>query len=766
ASGDFAQTNTCGSSLAPGASCIITAAFTPTAIGTREGSIAVTDNAPGSPHVVSLTGVGILAPVITLSSTSLIFGSRLIGTTSPSQTSTLTNAGTAVLNITSIAASGDFAQTNNCGTSVAVGANCTISASFTPTAAGFRTGGVAITSDARGSVPVITLTGIGFAPGISLSSTILIFADQFVGTTSVPQTVALNNGSGTSLAITSIVASGDFAETNTCGSSVASGAGCTISVTFTPTARGTRLGAITITDSGSGSPRTITLSGTGAAPVVTLIPPSLTFTGNETVGTKSLPLPVTLTNSGNATLILPMDGIAASLNFFQSSNCGNSLAAGASCTISVAFTPTMPGLLTGTITIADNAADSPQKINLTGNAVDTGPAVKLSPISLTFPSQALGTISAPQTVTLTNTGNAALTIASIVPSGDFFPASGITCPNGGSVAAGASCTINVSFAPTAIGTRAGAITITDNAGGSPHVINLIGTGTPSGPAVNLSTGNLSFGSQPLNTTSPTQVVTLTNGGTVMLTITSVDPSGDFAPAAGTTCKNGTSVAAGASCTISVTFTPTATGTRNGAITIADNAPNAPHAIALTGIGTDFSITTPPGSTNTATISAGQAATYTMTLAPSGGFNDTITMSCSGAPPGGACSVSPSAFTLNTTTKITITVTTTARSNAVPVSGPQGVPPLVAPRLDLPWLLWLLAVTSLGSLAMFGRKRASLAFGMTMLFALLCLGCAGGTGAPAPVGPTAGTPPGNYALIVTASTANGFSHSSPLSLTVK
>src|SRR3989442_13710376 len=286
-----------------------------------------------------------------------------MGTTSPAQPVELTNRGNGTLNITSVAASGDFAQTSNCGTSLAVGAGCTIRATFTPTAAGLRTGGVPLTSHRRGSLPVITLTGIGFAPGISLSSTILIFADQFVGTTSAPQTVALNNGSGTSLAITSIVTSGDFAQTNTCGSSVASGCRCNISVTFKPTARGTRTGAIIITDSGSGSPRTITLTGTGAAPVVTLVPLSLSFTGNQTVGTTSMPLPVTLTNSGNATLTIT--SIVASLNFFQTSNCGNSLAAGASCTISVTFTPTMPGLLTGTISITDNAADSPQKIGLT-----------------------------------------------------------------------------------------------------------------------------------------------------------------------------------------------------------------------------------------------------------------------------------------------------------------------------------------------------------------------------------------------------------------
>src|SRR2546426_895241 len=338
--------------LANAARATITIVVRPTSAGTITNTASVTANEvdPNSANNTATQVTTVSGPRVTLSTTSLNFASQPVGSTSAAQIVTLTDSGSGTLIITSIVPGGDFAQTNTCGTSLAAGAGCTISATFTPTAAGLRTGGVAITSDARGSVPVITLTGIGFAPGISLSSTILIFADQFVGTTSAPQTVALNNGSGTSLAITSIVTSGDFAQTNTCGSSVASGGGCTISVTFKPTARGTRTGAIIITDSGSGSPRTITLTGTGAAPVVTLVPLSLSFTGNQTVGTTSMPLPVTLTNSGNATLTIT--SIVASLNF-STSNCGNSLAAGASCTISVIFTPTMPGLLTGMVTITD-----------------------------------------------------------------------------------------------------------------------------------------------------------------------------------------------------------------------------------------------------------------------------------------------------------------------------------------------------------------------------------------------------------------------------
>jgi hypothetical protein len=139
----------------------------------------------------------------------------------------------------------------------------------------------------------------------------------------------------------------------------------------------------------------------------------------------------------------------------------------------------------------------------------------------------------------------------------------------------------VTFTPTATGTRTGAITITDSASGSPQSINLTGTGvTVVAPAVSLSPSSLSFGNQSINTTSAGQNVTLSNTGTGTLNITSIVPSGDYADT--TTC--GATLLAGSNCTISVTFTPTATGTRTGAITITDNAAGSPHSVGLTGTG--------------------------------------------------------------------------------------------------------------------------------------------------------------------------------------
>ena len=108
--------------------------------------------------------------------------------------------------------------------------------------------------------------------------------------------------------------------------------GCTINITFTPTATGNRTGTLTINDNAAGSPHTVALSGTGTVPIANLSPTSLSF-GNQLVGTISAPQPVALSNSGSAPLTI--NSITASGDFAQTNDCGSSLAAGASCTINV-----------------------------------------------------------------------------------------------------------------------------------------------------------------------------------------------------------------------------------------------------------------------------------------------------------------------------------------------------------------------------------------------------------------------------------------------
>ena len=204
-----------------------------------------------------------------LSSTSLTFPTQTTGTTSAPQVVTLSNGGTAPLAISSIALTGaspgDFAQTNSCGSSLAAGANCTVTVTFTPTTGGTRTAAVTITDNAAGSPQTIGLTGTGTV--VSLSPKSISFGSQRVGSSSAPQVVTLTNHGTLTLSIGGIRftghGAGDFAETKTCGTRVQPGASCTISITFTPQAKGTYSAVMNVTDNGGGSPQTVALSGTG-----------------------------------------------------------------------------------------------------------------------------------------------------------------------------------------------------------------------------------------------------------------------------------------------------------------------------------------------------------------------------------------------------------------------------------------------------------------------------------------------------------------------
>jgi hypothetical protein len=212
------------------------------------------------------------------------------------------------------------------------------------------------------------------------------------------------------------------------------------------------------------------------------------------------------------------------------------------------------------------------------------PIVTLSLTSLDFGSLGVGFTSAAQTVTLTNNGDASFSYTSAV-TGDFaVDSSTTTCPIASAdVSAGASCTFDVTFTPTAIGPRTGELILTDSAPGTPHTVSLSGTGVAA-PAVGSLTPSVDFGDQTVGVTSAEQPVTLTNNGTAPLTINTVST----APAQFTPINHcpvpPAALAVGASCSIGVTFTPTATGAVIGTLTIDDDAPGNPHTVVLTGTG--------------------------------------------------------------------------------------------------------------------------------------------------------------------------------------
>ncbi len=502
-----------------------------------------------------------------------------------------------------------------------------------------------------------------------------------------------------------------------------------------------------------------------ASPTVSLTPASVSF-GNVAVGTTSTGQTLTLKNGTSSAVSISSIALggANSGDYAQTNTCGTSLAAAASCTIDVTFTPTATGPRAATLTVTDNGPGSPQVAALTGTGASA--SASLSPTSLTFSSEPVGTTSAAQTLTLTNSSSSTLTITNMAVSGDFAFANTSTC--GSTLAAGAPCTIDVTFTPTATGTRTGTVTVTDGASNSPQTATLTGTGTTA--MVSLSPSSLSFGPQMDGMGSSPKTITMTNNGTSLLTISSITASGNFSET--NTC--GSSLAAGANCTISVTFNPKAGGTLTGSISVSDNAPGSPQTAALNGTSEDFAMQMAMGSSNSATVSPGQTATYMMSLMGEGGMNQTVTFTCAGAPAKSTCTVSPSTMTPSSTAQnVTVSVSTTAASSAPPLSSP--LPP-ASPRM--PWSTWwmmLVGLLAAGMVWTLGRSPQSnkrrrraivAALATCLLLSLWMMGCGGGGSAA--MG-NSGTPAGTYTLTVTGTSGAGSSaltHQTTLNLTVQ
>ena len=249
----------------------------------------------------------------------------------------------------------------------------------------------------------------------------------------------------------------------------------------------------------------------------------------------------------------------------------------------VTLTPTALGATTGTLTITDDAADSPQTVALQGVGIAPGvPDVSLTTHVLDFGSELVGNTSDAMPVVLTNVGTVNLNIASIVAGGDFSQTN--NCP--ALVAPDGTCTINAVFGPTTTGTLAGTVTITDDATDTPQIVTLNGTGVaPDTPHMSLAPGGLDFGEQTVDTPSDAQTITLANDGTAEITGDSSTVTGDGAHSFSVIdhCA-GVTINIGDSCTIEVTFNPTVDGSLSAILTITNDASDSPQTITLSGTG--------------------------------------------------------------------------------------------------------------------------------------------------------------------------------------
>jgi hypothetical protein len=421
-----------------------------------------------------LTAVTPVQPALTLSATNFVFTSQQVSTQSAAQALTVTSSGNAPVTFGALTITGDFTETDNCARqTLPVGAMCAVQISFAPTVIGVRTGQLTLFANISGGQAVVTLNGTGTTPAtITFTPAALTFPATLVHQTSAAQNLVVANTGGTTATLQTPAIVGanasDFAiSANTCSSTLGASTACALSITFTPTASGSRTAQLSLTD--SVGTQTAALSGTGNAPATdTLAPTSLTF-AQQTIGTSSTAQSVTLTNNGDTALTLITTSVTPG-DFTATNSCGTSLAAHSTCAIQVNFIPAVTGTRASTLTVTDQFRS--QTVALSGTGI-APPGVSLLPTSLTFAATGVGLTSAPQAVTLTNNGGQALNIASITASPGFTIATN-TCVT--SLAPNAACALQIVFAPTTAGAATGYITILDNAPTPTQTVALSGSG--------------------------------------------------------------------------------------------------------------------------------------------------------------------------------------------------------------------------------------------------------------------------------------------------
>ena len=436
----------------------------------REGMLRAGTYGRGLWQIPLLNAITIQAPAITLSTTSLTFAAQAVATQSGSQTITVTSSGNQPVTFGTPAVTGDFVETDNCaGQTLATGATCTFNISFAPTQIGARSGQLTIYANVPGGQATVSLSGTGTAAAaIVLTPLTLNFPATLVNQTDPSQIITVANTGANPATLGTPTITGDFKiAASTCSATLAPQTACSLSISFTPTAGGTRTGVLTVMD--SAGTQTAQLNGTGDAPATdTLAPTSLTF-AQQAIGTTSAVQQVTLTNAGDVALTLITVSVSPG-DFAATNSCGASLNPHSTCAISIAFVPTAVGTRTATVTVTDQFRS--QTVALSGTGV-APPGVSLSPASLIFPATGVGLSAPAQTLTLTNNGGLPLHLANTALSPGFMIASS-TCSS--TLAPTTSCNLVIVFSPTTAGTVSGTLTLTDDAPSGGQTTNVTGTG--------------------------------------------------------------------------------------------------------------------------------------------------------------------------------------------------------------------------------------------------------------------------------------------------
>jgi hypothetical protein len=457
------SSNSCGTSaLAADTSCQMTIEFVPAQTGAVTGSLTLTDGA--GIQTVTLNGSGAAPPTDILSPNSVAFATTAVGQVSAVQTVLLTNTGDLPLTAISASSSGAFQiSSNTCTTQLTGHSACSIGLQFAPSQLGAATGVLNVSDALR--TQTVALSGTGVQPAaLSVSPTSLTFAAQAVGVASAPMILTISDTGGVAAAnvgfqITGAAAASFATGTTTCGAFLASGGSCTVQVIFTPGSSGGSAASLIVSSATLGvTPLTVPLNGSGqAASGLNVSPAQLTFAATV-VGASSVTQTVTVSNSSNLQASQLAVSVTAGFALTQNT-CPASLAAGASCTVGVAFEPTVTGPANGSLTVTSASLSTAANVTLGGTgAVASG--LTVTPANITFATTGVGLMSSATTVMVTNIGavTALSNLTLEVPAG--FELVNNTCAT--SLGPGSSCTAGVEFAPTAAGALTGSLTVTSS----------------------------------------------------------------------------------------------------------------------------------------------------------------------------------------------------------------------------------------------------------------------------------------------------------------
>jgi hypothetical protein len=773
-SSNFQFTTTCNA-LPPGTSCAITVTFMPSqALAASVLSIRVTSSAAGNPqttYTVPLSGTYTAED----NGLQILPGEADYGPTSTSSLGLtrqfLVNNLTTQPIALSLTLPRQFTLVDTPCSTLDPGGTCTFLVSFLPLTNGDITGTLFVRGVPGDGRPPLNALGYvkGFGKGAGsltitgdlLPGRIMQFGQVASGQTST-RTLTLTNTGSTPVTVRRLTSEWPFLSTTTCGSSLPPNFSCAVTLTYsplnqttvgsTPAPFNTDAGSLVIESDAASSPDFIDLTGT-VTPLTVAVPsntaPLVSYTVSQSSlsfastpgGDVSPPQTVTLTNTSTTTL--HFRNFITTPDFSVTGTCPT-LVPGASCPITVSFTPQASSSQTSNTVISaleilSDSSTSLEFVSLLGMA--TPSTLGLSPASLDFGTVLVG-VSTTRPIRITNSSRVPAVFRSITVTGDYTVQG--DCPSFGSqLAPAAACTLKVTFKPSHTGSRAGSVSVATSLTTLPLSATLTGIGAQSQLQITPST--LAFGDTLLGSTASRTISMINIGTAPVNAVASTITTGDYAIAK--PCAT-TTLVAGASCTIALTFNPHSTGTRSGNLTITSSDPSSPVIVPLTGNGTTtptFAFSVDGSTASTVKVKSGMPASYHLSLTPQNGYTGPIILNCTPISAGqyATCSLFPSSVTLNGSAQTSVATVNTVTKVTASLRVRSGATQLA------------LCVLPFG-MFFFPRGRAVLVILVSTTAILSLSGCgSGGTVIINKADPSLRyTPPGSYQYKVTATSAAG------------